>query len=320
MLKKFERQEWPLFYLSGRVDGTAAEEEEWVKRSGCDTRCFSYAFVSPDAFYATKRMVASYEMSKKLKCRIMMDSSAHSFQQFARNGQMERVEENRKKTLDGYIKFVERDSEEWDFYFNFDYRVHAPTVYKMQRFLEKRGLHPVPVFHGDDGMDWLRRYIDEGHKLVGISVAPSIRGTWKGKRFYLDQVFDLTEKSNVAVHGLALTSLSIAFSYPFYSIDSTTWIRQAAFGAVAMVNPVTHVMEYIHVSERNCGSGRSSYNFMPQAVRKEIRRKVELSGFDFDKLRKDLKERAIYTGYVFSHMSEMGIEKGRGKVQWARLL
>lgn len=318
-LPPLKKGEWPIFYLSGRFGVTGKQEADWIKRTGCNKRCWSFAFIKPGAFYYRPEMGSAYQASCDLKCHIAMDSSAFSFQQFTRKGRVENIEKYRAKTIDQYIEFVHAESKKWDFYFNFDYRIHAPTVYKMQKFLEKHGLRPAPVFHGDDGLDWLRKYIDEGHKVIGIGAAPHIRRTWEMKRFYLDQVFELTEKAGVLCHGLAFTSMSLAFSYPWYSVDSSTWSRFAAFGQVVFVNPINQTLDHLHISERH-SEKVSSYNRMPKDVQKEIRKQIESPGFDFKTLRNDLNERAVYNGWVYSHLPELGIKKGVGKTKWMRLL
>lgn len=311
----------PIFYLSGRFDqgGTADKEKAWIQRTGCKTRCWSYVFVNPGAFYYREGVGEAYQLSKKLKCHIVMDSGAFSFQHFLRKGNIGEADAYREKTIAGYVDFVNKDSAKWDFYFNFDYRINAPLVYSVQKKLEKAGIHPTPVFHGDDGMDWLKRYIDEGYKIIGIG-GGILRGRWKDKRYYLDQVFNITEKAGVWCHGLALTSLSIAFCYPFYSVDSTTWVRFAAYGSIIIIDPVNHQLQHIHVSTRHCKNGRGSYNNMPRPIQKAIRSQVEAHGFDLDLLRKDLEERAVYNGWVFNHLQELGIQSGgKGKVTWENL-
>ena len=317
------RSRYPLFYLSGRFDtggGVGKKEEDWLKRSGCKARCWSYAFVCPGGFYYRDGVWDAYQTTVEKKIHILMDSSAHSMHEFLRRGKVEQHEQFREKTFKGYVDFIKKDRRYWDAYINFDYRIHAPTVYKMQKRLEKLGLHPIPVFHGDDGMDWLRRYIDDGHNLIGIGGAKNIRRTWEQRRFYLDQVFNMTEKAGVMCHGLAFTSLSLAFCYPWYSVDSSTWARFSAYGVVLIMEPESHRLGPIHISPEYMAKKKGSYNDMPPRIQKEIRRQIEESGFDFDKVRHDHSERMVYNAWVYNHLAELGVAAGGvGKVPWERL-
>jgi hypothetical protein len=329
-------EKFPIFYLSGRHGTDAKIETEWIKRTGCKFRCFSYVYVAPGAFYWRPRMESAYHASVENKCRIAMDSGAFSFHKFVSGGlgatsgrmmaksnsmrKLGNVEAFREKTIEEYVQYVKENRQDWDFYFTFDYVKHAPTVYKITKSLERQGIRPTPVFHGDEGLDWLKRYIDEGHKLVGIGSADKARRTWKDKRYYFDQVFNLTEKHGVMCHGLAITSLSLTFSYPWYSVDSSTWARISGFGHIIVLDPATRTAGQVHVSTRESTGNLKSYNRMPKHIQKEIQRQVEEHGFDFHKVRSNLDERSTYNGWMFCNMAKLDLRKGEDKIQWERLL
>jgi len=331
-----KREEFPIFYLSGRFGTDDKIEAEWVRRTGCKYRCYSYVYVAPGAFYHRPRMESAYRASVEHKCRIAMDSGAFSFHKFVSGGvgatsgrmmakanamrKLENVEAFRQKTIEDYVEFIKQERKNWDFYFTFDYVKHAPTVYKITNELMKQGVMPTPVFHGDEGLDWLKRYIDDGHKLIGIGSADKARRTWKEKRYYFDQVFNMTEKHGVICHGLAITSLSLTFSYPWYSVDSSTWARISGFGHIIMVDPFTRTAGQVHVSTRESKGNLKSFNRMPKHVQKEIRRQVESHGFDFDKVRRSLDERSTYNGWMFANLAKLDLRKGEDKIEWERLL
>ena len=92
----------------------------------------------------------------------------------------------------------------------------------VQHELEGQGLYPTPTIHGDDGLEWMRQYIDEGHVLLGIG-----RGSRWGSRIkmlpYLDRVFNLAEKRGVLLHGFAVTDVELMLRFPWYSVDSISW-------------------------------------------------------------------------------------------------
>jgi len=337
------RKSIPYFYLSGRFTGkqdTCGEREAlWIKRTKCKTRCWSYAYICPGAFFYRTGLWDAYKASMDAGVHIMMDSGAHSMHQFSRKGNVGDIERYRDETMKKYVDFVNKDKRLWDFYINFDYMIHAPTVFSIQKKLEGWGIRPTPVFHGDDGMDWLRKYIDMGHKLIAVS-GGTLRGNWMDKRRYLDRVFAITEEHGILVHGLAFTSLSLALCYPFYSVDSSTWARSSAFGMILFVDPANQTMHNVHVSDRGVGqdsfnrkksvmgrlmSGRTSsgeratFNKMPESIRKVIRQQVTDNGFDFDKVRETADERETYNGWVYSHLEQLGAKPRQGKVLWETL-
>lgn len=154
--------------------------------------------------------------------RAFCDSGAFSFLTAGYN-----KKQNLEALVDDYVRdyveFVKNPPMLFDFYVTFDYKVEAPLVYKMTKRLMKQGLWPVPVYHGDSSIDWLKRYIDDGHKLVGLSKRFFLNDRRNLRRFY-DQCFRVTEQNDVAVHGFACTGNEM-WEYPWWSVDSKSLIQ-----------------------------------------------------------------------------------------------
>lgn len=330
-------------YLSGyppMAKGRAISdiEKEWLKRTGCKYRCYSFAYVCPGAFYYNKRIAESYKEALRENVGVMMDSGAHSFHNFMRASMGKisarkkkshvNVEELREETIRKYIHFCKKKARLWDFYVTFDYIQHAPTIYKVTERLIKAGLWPIPVFHGDSGVDnpdtlaWFRRYCEDGHKFIGIGTGGmQDRKSWKKKRVFFDAVFDIAEKYGVKLHGFAQTALTIMFQFPFATVDSATWVKVASFGKILYLDPGKGTIGQIHVSDRHTEGFDASYNKMPRHVRSAIRHQVEDYGFDFDKIRTSLSERCAYNGYLFcNHLHQFKDVIAAGRVQWESLV
>lgn len=103
-----------------------------------------------------------------------------------------------------------------------------------QRVLEAAGLEPVPVYHFSEYLDpryrtlirsWAREY-----KMIAISLASKLPGEPDIGSKYLDYVFNATGLK-VRVHGFGATRQDILEQYPFYSVDSTTWVASSKYGA-----------------------------------------------------------------------------------------
>ena len=239
---KLYKEKSVIVYLSGGHTNANEEQEfDFIKRAHVKYRCYAFGYTCPKAFYYNKGLHRSLDHSLKAGVKVFMDSSAYSFQKFSHSANVKRkrgyTEEDllklRDDTIDLYVQYCKEHGKDWDFYANFDYVRHAPIVYKVQKQLEKRGIRPVPVYHGDDGVSWLKRYCEEGHKLICVGgTAVGNRTTWHKNRAYLDTVFNITEKYGVKVHGLAITSFTHLFQFPMYSADSVAnntmiLIRQA---------------------------------------------------------------------------------------------
>lgn len=297
------KDERPLLYLSG--NGSSNINEQDLIDNGCKYRCYSYAYTCKDAFYYTKKMAEALKCSLDNKIGVMMDSSAHSFHQLASKGLRKRrgrfrvadTEELKTLVIKQYSDYAKKHGKEWDFYVNFDYIKHAPTVYDMQQRLEKKGLEPIPCYHGDMGLEYLERYCKEGYKLVGIGTV-KFYGAYKDKRRHFDRIFDMSEKHGVLLHGFAMTGLSLMFQYPWYSVDSATWAKTAAYGSILHVDRNRNIIGEIHITDKRV-EGKTRYNALPKDLQRDIKRTAESFGFDFKELQIDGRMRSLYNVKLF---------------------
>lgn len=134
-----------------------------------------------------------------------------------------------------FAEFVKANDRYIDTYPNLDVINNGELTYKNQKWLEKQGCRPIPVWHVGVDEKWLLRYLDEGYEYIALGGAafnpPPVMKT------SLDAVWRrlLTDKDGmpkVKVHGFAITSLPLMPRYPWYSVDSKTWISHAQFGGV----------------------------------------------------------------------------------------
>lgn len=140
-----------------------------------------------------------------------------------------------KDYLNRYAAFVKKYRLAIDFYANLDVIGNEELSYKNQKRLEKKGLRPIPVCHFDPNknMTYLQRYIDEGHRLIGLG-GMVIRGSQlKATEEWLTCCFNIARKyPDLKFHGFGITKYELLVKYPWYSVDSTTWIKRGAFGEI----------------------------------------------------------------------------------------
>lgn len=96
--------------------------------------------------------------------------------------------------------------------------------------LEKEGLHIVYVAHKDFVNDYndvsgFKRLEDycKRYKYVGVNQG------WKKQAA---KVYVMANKYKVRVHGFAWTQLPLLKKYPFFSVDSTSWLSGVRYGTV----------------------------------------------------------------------------------------
>lgn len=315
-------------YLSGRFSVDAKIEKAWLKRTGCKHRCFSYAFVHKEgALMYNKRVEAALHVCEKAKINIMMDSGAHTLivmqkaskkrGEAAKRRQAFDIEAKRKHLFTEYCKYVKANSTKWAWYVTLDFKQDQKIIYAMQQAFAKEGLSPVPVYHGDSSLDWLRKHQDMGHNFICIGGAHLHPGK-KGLDYYLDKVFNYGAKHGLEYHGLALTSLDIIMSWPFRSVDSSTWSRTAAFGMIVMPDVRRRKLFNIHVSDRNTSNPVTHHN-MTTVQKEALSELMKNHGFDLSAMHTSVDLRHDWNGWVMSNLDQFGVIQTKKKT-WGTLL
>jgi len=134
-----------------------------------------------------------------------------------------------------YVRFLKKHAKHFDVYANLDVIGNAELTYKNQKWFEKRGFKPCPVWHIDSDVKWLQRYIDEGYDYICIGAMVGVSSVIL--RQLLDMVWSeiLTDNKGIPkikVHGFGMTSFSLMKRYPWYSVDSTSWVISPGFGSI----------------------------------------------------------------------------------------
>jgi len=234
--------------------------------------------------------------------------------------------------LDEYCEFIRANIQHLDVYASLDVIPgtfgREPTAaerdeaaeqsWKNYLYMVRNGLDPLPVYHYGEDVRFLKRIIDHGCPYIGIGGLVGIPGG--RRRVWLDMVFDhLTDaegRALVKTHGFGMTSIPLIFRYPWYSVDSTTWIKITASGSVYMPAMrdgqfvFDEVPETISVSDRNpkqTSAGKHA-NSMSQAHRKELDRWLAMCGKTYDEVRESYFHRATVNVSFFRRVSESKAE------------
>jgi len=207
--------------------GCHKTDAETLLSAGINSYCLSYYNVE----CGQENYILSHPGFSNPECRTFLDSGAFSFLVLGYQGKVS--EQDIEKKVDAYIRnystWVRKHGEaRFDFHITFDYRVSAPVTFKMTKRLQELGLRPTPVYHGDSSISWLMKYIDLGFPLICLAKRFFLNDH-SGLLHFYDQVFNICEKHRVALHGLACTGRE-AWSYPWWSIDSTKLVKNAGMG------------------------------------------------------------------------------------------
>jgi hypothetical protein len=138
--------------------------------------------------------------------------------------------------IDKYIRFIKKYEECIDFYAALDVIGNPEESYKNTMYMVKKGLNPVPVFHVNAGkFYWFERLVNE-FDFVGIGGMVATGVEKKEKIYLLHRCFNYLSNNGlldqIKIHGFACTSVRIMMDFPWFSVDSTSWIQVSRHGAI----------------------------------------------------------------------------------------
>ena len=173
------------------------------------------------SYFYYKGQVKKYiDSHQSLYDNILIDSGAFSF-----------YNSGKEILLSDYEKAIKESS--FKHYFNLDVIGDAEGSYQNYLKMLDNGLNPIPVFHADTPIQYLREYLD---RTDFISVGGLVGNN--NIESNLNGIFSEIEKinPNVKVHGLGLTKVDIIKNYPFYSIDSSSYCAITKFARASRWN------------------------------------------------------------------------------------
>jgi len=139
--------------------------------------------------------------------------------------------------LQEYADFIKRNQDIIHVASNLDVigRNSEEGTYRNQKELERMGVNIQPVCHARDADKWIEKYLAEGYDYIFLG--GMVPETTQYLVQWLDHVWEkfLTNPDGTAkvkVHGFGLTTAELMWRYPWYSVDSTSWVMAGRFGSV----------------------------------------------------------------------------------------
>lgn len=174
-------------------------------------------------------------------------------------------------------------------------------TYRNQMEMERHGVRPLPCFHYGEPEEALEYYVAN---YSYITIGGMVPISTPQLKLWLDRLWakyltnpDGTPK--IKVHGFGLTSLPLMMRYPWYSVDSSTWVQWAANGMVLVPGLVGQV-DVSSQSSRRKQAGMHMDSVKPietAAIESEIRK----FGVDPDRLRELYYSRWAFNAFAFPH-------------------
>jgi len=166
-------------------------------------------------------------------------------------------------------------------------------TYRNQMSMQELGVRPLPCFHYGEDNRYLEYYVKNYDYItlggmVGKSSDVLIR--WLDK-LWDEYLTDSSGKPRLKVHAFGITAIPVMQRYPWYSVDSSSWIQSAAFGSI-----VTPKYGPISVSSKSPSRHvQNQHATTLSAIEQDaLFKMLEEQGFTYERLSTIYESRAAY--------------------------
>lgn len=203
------------YHLGSTLDSRLAPNERFL-RDSVENFLESYHYIN-------KQLVV--DRLRKDGVRVFLDSGAFSAYTLGKEIDLGR-----------YCDYILRNADIIEMASVLDAIGDPEGTLRNQHAMEARGVRPLPCFHYGEPESLLQHYIERYEYITLGGMVPISTPQLK---LWLDRIFseyicDADGVPKVKVHGFGLTSLPLMERYPWYSVDSSTWVQWGANGMILL--------------------------------------------------------------------------------------
>jgi hypothetical protein len=224
--------------------------------------------------------------------------------------------------IDEYIAFIKQHKKYIDHYAVLDSIGDPETTLQNQEYMESKGLSPIPCFHYGENIKYLKSYIKKYEYIALGGMVPISTNDlfmWLDD-LYTNYICDSSGMPKVKVHGFGLTSIPLLVRYPWYSVDSTSWVMTGRFGAVFVPKKkqgsyiYTEIPWKVNVSDKSSKKDQEGqhFNTFSKMEQKIISDYFSEKGYTIQQLSSEYKKRDEINIHYF-----IDLEKNLPKWPWA---
>ena len=178
-------------------------------------------------------------------------------------------------------------------------------TYENQMEMERNGVRPLPCFHyGED-----ERYLDYyANNYSYITLGGMVPISTPQLYHWLDRIWEkhLTDgagRPKVRVHGFGLTTMKLVERYPWFSVDSSSWVQTARTGGM-MMYPDARSLQVSSQSPMRKVEGQH-IDSMPAVQREALEQRFRELGVDTQRMRDTYLSRWAYNIWIFGKLGEL---------------
>lgn len=182
-------------------------------------------------------------------------------------------------------------------------------TWQNQLAMEQLGVRPLPCFHYGEDERYLEWYIANYDYITLGGMVPISTPQLK---LWLDRIWEkyLTDGSGrprIKVHGFGLTTVSLMERYPWYSVDSSSWVQIARVGGMLLM-PEARVINVSNQSPQRRVEGQHIDTLTP-LQRQAVEQKLAACGVDTERMRETYLSRWCYSIWAFDQLGIQHFEE-----------
>jgi hypothetical protein len=180
----------------------------------------------------------------------------------------------------------------------------AQLTYSNQIYMEQHGACPLPCFHFGEDPRYLEWYVN---RYPYITLGGLVGKSHPDALAWLDEVWekyllDGAGRPRLKVHAFGVTRVELMQGYPWYSVDSSSWIQYAVYGHIffpefgsltaSAKSPGRHD-EWRHVTT------------LPPPQQAFVLQRLKEKGFDYERIAEIYEARAVFNCLSFQELNVM---------------
>lgn len=207
-------------------------------------------------------------------------------------------------TLDEYSKFLDKYHDQIDVYANLDSipkqmtpearEQAAMETLANQQYLESFGLKPLPVFHMGEPYEYLESYLEEYEYICLGGLVDSGDYDIFFNHVWENYLTDGAGRPTHKIHAFGMTSVPQMVNYPWFSVDSSTWLVHSKIGYISYPKKLVKGWDWndkpllVAVSDKSSARQHidKHYDTMSSARQESVREYLSMWNLEVDELRK----------------------------------
>lgn len=205
--------------------------------------------------------------------------------------------------LPGYCEYIRRNQDLILVASVLDGIGDPQKTYENQRRMEDLGTRPLPCFHYGEDERYLEYYLQNYEYITLGGMVPIAKPQL---RIWLDRIWskylcDERGLPRIKVHGFGLTRVDLMQRYPWYSVDSSSWVQNANNGGIYVPGKGTIFISNDSPQARDMGRHYNTMNAMEQNV---LTQEILKRGFDPERLRQTYLARWCFNMVTFNEIAD----------------